>query len=122
VLRKTIASFAVLIVTAAPAFAAMTIREFRKFTTAEQGLYVGAAISMLVYTYAAEGKPVKARCIQNWYYGEPGKPTPGPQATVTELAIAEQSGADKFTVEGVLLGLTDKVCDVPPEKPSTDKK
>jgi hypothetical protein len=55
---------------------AMTIKEFRKFSQTEQGTYIGAAVSMLSYSYAVNGDPAKARCIQNWYFGKKGVETP----------------------------------------------
>lgn len=117
-LRKALVVAAVLAVAVSPAFAAMTVREFRKFPEDQQFVYIGAAVSMLAYTYAADGKPAKGRCIQNWYYGEPGKESSGPKAIALELAVAAQRDPDKYTVEGIILGLTDKVCGSSPPPPS----
>jgi hypothetical protein len=89
---------------------AMTLKEFRKFTTEERGTYIGAAVSMLAYTYAARGNVEKARCIQSWYYGKRGAETPGPREIAIEIGVAENLDAEKYHVEGVILGVTDKAC------------
>jgi hypothetical protein len=89
---------------------AMTLKEFRKFSTTEQSMYIGAAVNMLAYTYAANGNTSKASCIKNWYFGKSGVETPGPREITTELTAAELLDANKYHVEGVILGLTDKVC------------
>lgn len=88
----------------------MTIKEFRKFSQLEQGTYIGAAVSMLAYAHAANGEAVKGRCILNWYFGKKGIETPGPRQITVELAVAGDADAEKYQVEGVILGLTDKVC------------
>jgi hypothetical protein len=92
----------------------MTIREFRKFSTTEQGTYIGAAVSMLAYSYAANGDPTKGRCVQNWYFGQRGVETPGPHDITVKLDAYESLDPDKYHVEGVILGVTDKVCGAAP--------
>lgn len=104
------ATLAAVVALSAMPSSAMTIREFRKFSDKEQGHFIGAAVSMLAYAYAANGDPGKGRCIREWYYGTPGKPTPGPRAIALEIAVAEQADADKYDVEGVILGVTDQAC------------
>jgi hypothetical protein len=88
----------------------MTIKEFRKFTKDEQSMFIGAAVSMLAYSYAANGNVPKARCIQSWYYGQKGAETPGPREIAIEMGVAENLDAEKYQVEGVVLGVTDKAC------------
>jgi hypothetical protein len=110
--RNIFAATALLLAAIAPA-SAMTIKEFRKFSTEEQSMYIGAGLGMLVYTYAANGNPAKARCIQEWYYGEPGKKGPGPHDITLELLRAERIDPEKYHVEGILIGLTDQVCKQP---------
>jgi hypothetical protein len=100
---------AVVSLSALPA-SAMTIREFRKFSTTEQSMYIGAAVSMLAYTYAANGDVTKGRCVQNWYFGQRGVETPGPHDITYKLDAYESIDPDKYHVEGVILGVTDKVC------------
>jgi len=95
-----------------PAFA-MSIKEFRKFSPTEQGTYIGAAVSMLAYSYAANGDPARARCIQNRYFGKKGVETPGPREITVELSVAEDLDADKYQVEGVILGVLEKACGAP---------
>lgn len=73
-------------------------------------MYIGAAVSMLAYSYAANGDVPKARCIQNWYYGKKGVETPGPREITIELGVAENLDAEKYQVEGVIIGVTDKAC------------
>ena len=89
---------------------AITITEFRKYSQPEQATFLSGAISMAIYNYAANGDPAKARCIRDWYYGKAGEDAPGPRQLAVELGIAERQDAGKFHVEGVILGLTDKVC------------
>ncbi len=89
---------------------AMTLREFRKFSNSEQGMYIGAAVSMLAYTYAANGDVAKGRCVQNWYFGQRGAETPGPREITNKLDAYDSLDPDKYHVEGVILGVTDKVC------------
>jgi hypothetical protein len=89
---------------------AMTLREFKKFSIDEQGTYIGAAVNMLAYTYAANGNVPKASCIKNWYFGTRGTETPGPREIRIEIGVAEKLDADKYHVEGVILGVTDKAC------------
>jgi hypothetical protein len=88
----------------------MTIREFRKFSRDEQSMYIGAAVNMLAYSYAATGSVAKATCVKNWYFGKKGVETPGPREITIELGVAENLDADKYHVEGVILGVTDKAC------------
>ena len=63
---------------------AMTLKEFRKFSTGDQGTYIGAAVSMLVYFYAANGDTPRARCVQSWYYGKDGA---GPRHITVEISV-----------------------------------
>lgn len=75
-------------------------------------MYVGAAVSMLAYAYAANGEPAKGRCVLNWYFGKRGVETPGPHEVTIAIAIAAKRDAETYQVEGVIMGLTDKVCGV----------
>lgn len=93
-----------------PLAGAMNLREFAKFSHEEQGTYIGAAVSMLAYTYAVQGNVEKARCIQAWYYGKPGTRAAGPDAIATELSVAERTDPDKFHVEGIIMGVADRAC------------
>jgi hypothetical protein len=95
----------------------LPIKEFRRFSTQEQGTYIGAAVSMLAYAYAANGDTVKAHCIQNWYFGTRGVETPGPREIAIEMGVAENMDPTKYHVEGVILGVTDKVCGPSAMKP-----
>lgn len=93
---------------------ALSIREFRKFPRESQSMYLVGAVSMVAYTYATNGDPAKARCVQNWYFGaHKGEETPGPNDLAVEIVAAENIDAAKYHVEGVILGLTDKVCGSP---------
>lgn len=89
---------------------AMTIKEFRKFSISEQGMYIGAAVNMLAYSYAANGETGKASCIKNWYFGKKGVETPGPRQLTIEIDVAGNLDPDRYQVEGVILGVTDKAC------------
>jgi hypothetical protein len=81
-------------------------------------MFIGAAVSMLAYSYAANGNVPRARCIQSWYYGKKGVETPGPREIAIEMGVAENLDAEKYQVEGVILGATDKACPAvqPPAK------
>jgi len=93
---------------------ALSIKEYRKFSPEQQSMYLIGAVSMTAFTYATNGDPVKARCVQNWYFGaHKGDETPGPHDLALEIAAAELVDAAKYHVEGVILGLTDKVCGQP---------
>lgn len=72
--------------------AAMTLKEFLKFTPVEQGTYIGAAVSMLTHTYAANGNPTKARCIQRWYFGDRRERAEPPGAREVSISIWVDSG------------------------------
>jgi len=97
---------------------ALSIREFRKYTLEKQAVYVAGAVSMTAYTYASNGDTTRARCIQQWFF-RPGPETPGPRELAVEIGVAEQRDADKHHVEGIILGLTDRVCggEIPLSKP-----
>jgi hypothetical protein len=77
---------------------AMTIKEFRKFSISEQGLYIGAAVNMLAYSYAANGDTAKASCLKNWYFGKKGVETPGPRQVTIEIDVAGNLDAEKYQV------------------------
>ena len=90
--------------------AALPIKEWLKYPPEKRAVYITGAVSMTAYTYASNGNTAKARCIQSWYFGQKGVETPGPSALALELGAAELQDASKLHVEGVILGLTDKVC------------
>ncbi len=109
-LFHSIAAIAAILSLCAAQASAMTLQEFKKFTTTEQGTYIGAAVNMLAYTYAANGNVAKASCIKNWYFGVRGTDTPGPREITIEIGVAEHLDPTKYHVEGVILGVTDKAC------------
>ena len=109
-LRPVAAMLAGLVMFGADTASAMSIKEFRKFSTLEQGTYIGAAVSMLAYSYAASGNTAKAHCIKEWYFGKAGVETPGPREISIEMGVAENLDPVKYHVEGVILGVTDKAC------------
>jgi hypothetical protein len=119
---KTFARFpktillAVLVTFGAGQASALSIREFRKFNGDDQAMVLTASVNMLVFTYAADGKVAQAGCIQRWFFGKSKEASAaGPQDLATEIAAAERSDPDKFQIEGIILGVTDRVC--PPGKP-----
>lgn len=92
---------------------AMTITEFRKFSRTDQSTYIGAAVSMLAYSLAANGDTAGATCVKNWYFSaRKGVETPGPHEISVEMALAEKADATKYHVEGVILGTAQKACPV----------
>lgn len=109
---RALAIAACVLVYAQPSFAFL-IKEFKRYSTQEQVIFLSGAVSMAAYNSAANGDTEKARCIMNWYFGKKGEETPGPRQLVVEIVAAEQVDAAKYHVEGVILGLTDKVCGAP---------
>jgi hypothetical protein len=89
---------------------ALSIKEFRKYSREEQAVYIAGAVSMVAFNYATTGESAKAQCVQNWYFAHKGIETPGPHQIAVELGVAEDMDAEKYHVEGIILGLTDKVC------------
>ena len=104
---------AVLTIVCAKPASALLIKEFRKHPPKEQSAFVAGAVSMVAYTYASNGDTARARCIQNWFF-DPGPDNPGPRKLALEIAVAEERGADKYHVEGVILGKLDRVCGASP--------
>jgi hypothetical protein len=94
---------------------ALSIRDFRKFSAPDQATYIMAAVSMLAYTYAANGDVAKGRCIQNWYFGQKG-----PSEIPARISAYESIDPDKYHVEGVIMGVTDKACGA--SQPQTAKQ
>ena len=86
---------------------ALSIRDFRKHLASHQAVYIGAAVSMAAYNYAVNGDVDKARCIQRRHFGED---PPGPREIAVEIEIAERQDADRFHVEGIILGVLDRAC------------
>ena len=52
----------------------------------------------------------QGQCIQGWYFGKKGTEAPGPHEVAIEIGVAENLDAEKYHVEGVILGMTDKGC------------
>ena len=96
---------------------ALPIREFRKFSPADQATYITAAVSMLAYSYAANGDSAKGRCVQHWYFGANGQETSATHDLASRIDAYEHLDAEKYHVEGVIMGLADKACPAPPPKP-----
>jgi hypothetical protein len=109
-IRRVAISVAALFSLSMNSVSALSIREFRKHTPEKQGVYVSAAVSMLAYTFAANGDLAKASCVKTWYFGKLGEETPGPRELAVEIGIAEKRDADRFHVEGVVLGVVEHVC------------
>ena len=96
---------------------ALSIRDFRRFKQEEQAMILTASVSMLVSTYAADGKTAQARCIRSWYFGLNDGKAHGPRDLATEITLAERADPDKFQIEGIILGITDRVCLVGEPRP-----
>lgn len=116
-LRILVAALALTIIVTT-ASSAMTLKDFKRFSVDEQSIYIGAQVNMLAYKFATEGDTAKARCIRNYYFGEPGKEPPGPRAVSVEIAVAAARDPEKYHVEGVIIGLTDQVCAKAPPAPA----
>ncbi len=115
--RVSAAMVAVIAILSPSSAQAMTLREFRKFTSTEQGTYIGAAVSMLAYSYAANGDPGRGRCVLNWYFGKKGMETPGPREITVEMTAADNLDPDRYQAEGVIMGVVEKACPATPAKP-----
>lgn len=109
--RCVAALLAAFCIFAAVPASAFTLKEFRKYTANQQAVYLSGAVSMVAFTYATTGESAKARCVHNWYFG-PGD-APGPRQLTLELSVAEDLDPEKYHVEAIILGLTDKVCGSP---------
>lgn len=116
-LYRTAAPVVALFLLAATSASALTIREFKRFSKEQQAVFVSGAVAMAAYTYATGGDVPKARCIQQWFFGKAGEETPGPRAIAIEIGIAEQQDADKFRIEGVVLGTILRACPDSKSKP-----
>ena len=115
---QKMAFLAALITVCAGQASALSIREFRKFSREDQAMILTASVNMLVFTYAANGKPTQAGCIQRWFTGKAKEaPASASQDLATELAVAEHSDPDKFHIEGIILGVTDRICPSTKPKP-----
>lgn len=110
--RKALFSAAAAALLSGVPASAMTLKEFRKFSSADQNLYIGAAVSILAYSHAANGQVEKARCIRQWLFGS-GKDSVAPGVRVMMRAIAPGNfDEEKFHIEGIVLGAVDKACPV----------
>jgi hypothetical protein len=90
---------------------ALSIREFRKHPDDQEAVFVGAAVSMMAYNSADGGEVHKAGCIQDFFFrGKDGNKPSGPRELAVELAAAERQDADRFHVEGIILGVLDRAC------------
>ena len=96
---------------------ALSIREFRKHPDDQEAVFVGAAVSIMAYNYAARGEVTRASCVQDWYFrGKDGNKPTGPRELAVEIAAAERHDAERFHVEGIILGVLDRACGgEPPE-------
>ncbi len=90
--------------------AALSLKEFQKFSEQERVHFVSAAVSMTAYIHAANGETAKAHCIAKWYFGTAGSEGKGPDQMATEISVAKQPDPEKYHIEGIVLGLTEKVC------------
>ena len=86
---------------------ALLLTDFRKFDADTQGSFITGAVSMLAYSYAANGNTRKAHCIQEYFFGPNAK---GGKELSREIAIAQSTNPERLHVEGVVLGFADKVC------------
>ena len=95
---------------------ALPIKEFRKFSSADQATYITAAVSMLAYSYAANGDVARGRCVQSWYFGTKGQETTATRDLAARIDAYEHLDADKYHIEGVIMGVADKACPISPSK------
>lgn len=97
-----------------PSAGGMTIKEFRnKLSPQERGLFIGAAVAMLGYHYAANGNVAKATCIRNWFFGDrKGGESRGARAITIEEGVAANLDPARFHIEGIILGSVEKACGV----------
>ena len=71
----------------------------------------------MAYNDAARGEVTRASCVQDWYFrGKDGNKPTGPRELAVEIAAAERHDAERFHVEGIILGVLDRACGgEPPE-------
>jgi hypothetical protein len=111
------------VATLATTASALPVGDFLKQSRHDQGVYASSAVSMLMYYYAANNNLKKASCINQWYFkgsrDSQGNliPAPGPVQLSDEIDKAAAMNPAKFQVEGVILGLTNKVCGNTPGQP-----
>lgn len=116
--RKACLAVVTLLLACGRSSSAMTLKEFLKFSAEEQGTYIGAAIGMLSYSYAATGNVTKAGCIKRWYFGDrKGATAPGVREISIEVGMASKLDAEKYQIEGVIMGVTDKACGTDSARP-----
>jgi hypothetical protein len=108
------------VATLATTASALPVGDFLKQPRHDQGVYASGAVSMLMYSYAANNNLKKASCINQWYFkGSTDSQgnvisAPGPVQLSDEIDKAAAINPAKFQVEGVILGVTNKVCDAAP--------
>lgn len=117
------AATAALVFYLAPSVAApMTLEEFNKMPSDEQGSYVSAAVAMAAYIAAADGDLERARCVRRWFFGTNGEPGKGPEAIANEISFAERANLGRYHIEGIVLGALEKACSVGPRQEDTSRK
>src|ERR1019366_9293476 len=108
------------VATLATTASAMPVGDFLKQSPNDGAVYTNGAVSMLMFNYAANNNLQKASCIKQWYFKSSKDsqgnviPAPGPVQLVHEIYKADAIDPAKFQVEGVILGLTNKVCGAAP--------
>jgi hypothetical protein len=104
-----------------PSAGSMTIKEFRgKLSSQERGLYIGAAVAMLGYHYAANGNVAKATCIRTWFFGDRkgGEPRGAREITIEE-GVAANLDPDRFHIEGIIEASVEKACGAEIPRPAS---
>src|SRR5664279_2044082 len=108
------------VATLATTASALPVGDFLKQSRHDQAVYVDGAVSMLMYSYAANNDVKEASCINQWFFksskDDQGNiiPAPGGAQLSDEIDKAAAINPAKFQVEGVILGLTIKVCGAAP--------
>ena len=108
------------VATLATTASALPVGDFLKQPPRDEAVYVCGAVSMLMYSYAANNDVKKASCINQWFFKSSKDnqgnviPAPGGAQLSDEIDKAAVINPAKFQLEGVILGLTNKVCGAAP--------
>ena len=89
---------------------ALSVADFSRYPPERQASFLSGALSILAYSYAANGDVARATCIKTWHLGKPGQESSSSRELAIEIAIAQRSDPDRLAIEGVILGSADKAC------------
>jgi hypothetical protein len=89
---------------------ALSVTEFLKYPPNARATFLSGALTMLAYSYAANGDIEKATCIKTWHLGKPGRESRSAQELSVEIDLAAKRDPNHLAIEGIVLGLAEKTC------------